>query len=42
MGDIKGSVTVGGKKYPFKLNSMRDHSYGKSSLNIDFIQDIIL
>ena len=29
MGQVVGSVTIAGKEYPFNIDSMRDHSYGK-------------
>jgi len=29
MGQVVGTVTIAGKEYPFNIDSMRDHSYGK-------------
>lgn len=35
MGEAKGTVTINGKLYPFNIDSMRDHSYGKTIARVD-------
>ena len=31
MGVARGTVTINGKLYPFNIDSMRDHSYGRTA-----------
>ena len=38
MGQVVGTVTIAGKEYPFNIDSMRDHSYGKQNKNKTLFQ----